>query len=410
MGNEAENKLIVNMLGGFSVVYDGHPVSLGKVSVSKALELFQMLMLRVKNGIPKNKILQSLYSWESVHDKNRSMNSLLYRLKQQLMEAGIVHDEYVVIKNAVCRWTEDIPAVVDTVEFEEAMTMAQEAGPEKKEEFLWKAFGLYKGELLPSWEGKSWVIEERVRLKKIYTSCIQQLGDLLAEKQEYQKMFDVYSQAAELYPFDEWQLYQIESLQKMERFEDAYELYQNTVQKYFDELGLPPSEKMLNKIHNMSECLLNRDRDLADIKEILAECAETKGAYYCTYPSFVDIYRYVSRTIERSGQSVFFMVCTVQYLDPTGRRSPKAGDLLLKAIEGSLRKGDIFARYSNHQFLILLTGTQNENCEMIFERIRRAFKKANRNSNCDLEYNISELLDIPESSEPIRFKRGTVKW
>ena len=90
------------MLGGFSVEYGGKPVSLGKINMSKTMELFQMQMFYIKNGIPKNKILQNLYNWEAVSYKNRSLNNLIYRLKLQLAEAGIVQEEYIQIKTGIC--------------------------------------------------------------------------------------------------------------------------------------------------------------------------------------------------------------------------------------------------------------------------------------------------------------------
>lgn len=407
---ESEKKLVVSMLGGFEIIHRDHPVSLSKFKASKAQELFQILMLHAENGIPKNKILQSLYDWDQGVDRNDSLNSLLYRLKQHLIGAGIEHEEYVTIKNGICKWTEEIQTEVDTIRFAQLVTKAQNAEQKGRKDLLMEAFSLYQGELLPGVTGKSWILEERVRLKRIFEACVRQLGEILDKPQEQEERFRIFSIAAELYPFDEWQINQIDSLQKMERFEEAYELYKHTVQKYFDELGLPPSQKMLDKIQSMSINIRNRECELMDIKRSLDEGISNRGAYYCMYPSFVDAYRFITRTVERSGQSVFFMVCSVRYLDPKGRKSPKAGDALLKAIESTLRKGDIFSRYSNHQYLILLAGTQNENCEMIFERIRRMFKKLNRNSNCDLEYNVSELLEIPKEAESIRFKNNENRW
>ena len=232
----------------------------------------------------------------------------------------------------------------------------------------------------------------------------------MEEKQEYETLFGIYTKAAELYPYDEWQVGQINVLQKMERYEEAYAIYQKTVKEYFDELGIPPSQKMLDMIHDMGTSLLNQESHLDDIKEVLEEDAERRGAYYCSYPSFEDIYRLIARTVERSGQSVFLMMCSIRYLDFNGRKSSNAEEVLYESIFTTIRKGDIFTRYSKQQFLILLMGAQKENCDMIFERIRKKFKRKNRNTNCDLEFNVSEILDIPDSPVQIKFKNNTVKW
>ena len=410
MKTEVENKLVVRMLEQFTITYGGRELSLGKTSMSKIMELFQILMINIRNGVPKIKIQQSLYEWESVNNRNRSLNNLIYRLKQQMSDEGIVQEEYISIKNGICKWVSEVPVEVDVDQFEDAVARAEYLHGDEKQELLMQAFSLYRGELLPDMSKTSWVIEKRLQLKKVYRSCILQLEELLEEKQEYETLFGIYTKAAELYPYDEWQVGQINVLQKMERYEEAYAIYQKTVKEYFDELGIPPSQKMLDMIHDMGTSLLNQESHLDDIKEVLEEDAERRGAYYCSYPSFEDIYRLIARTVERSGQSIFLMMCSVRYLDFNGRKSPNAEEALYESIFTTIRKGDIFTRYSKQQFLILLMGAQKENCDMIFERIRKKFKRKNRNTNCDLEFNVSEILDIPDSPVQIKFKNNTVKW
>lgn len=398
------------MLGDFSVMYGDKEISFGRFSTSKNVELFQMLMLYLKKGIPKSKLMEAIYDWDEIGNKNRSMNNLMYRLKQQMMESGLVQEEYILLREGICKWLPEIPVEADTVLFEEELEIAQSLGMEEKLEHLLKAFEIYRGDFVPKTVGRSWVMEERLRMKKLYKSCIVQIAEILYKKKAYMKMFEIFSKAAKIYPFDEWQIGQIDCLQRMERFEEAYNLYQTTVQKYFDELGLPPSQKMLDRIQHMGMNIRNEEKDLNEIKEFLEEAGNGRGAYYCTYPSFVDIYRYIYRTVERTGQSIYFMVCSVRYLDSSGRKSTNAGDILLDAIASSLRKGDTYSRYSKHQFLILLTGTQNENCDMIFDRIRKNFKRKNRNTNCDLEYNVAELIEFHEDAEPVKFKKVKSAW
>ena len=407
---EMKNTLTVNMLGDFSVQYGDKEISLGRFSTSKNVELFQMLMLYLKKGIPKSKLQQAIYDWDEINNKNRSLNNLMYRLKQQMMEEGVIQEECILLREGICKWAAEIPVEVDTVLFEEEIEKAQGFANDEKLEHLLHAFDLYQGDFVPQMPGKAWVMEERFRLKNLYRSCLIQIAEILDKKQEYERLFAIYVKAAKLYPFDEWQIGQIDCLQKMERFDEAYDLYQTTVQKYFDELGLPPSQKMLDKIQHMGVNLRNQERNPEEIREILEEAGSSRGAYYCTYPSFVDIYRYIYRTVERTGQSIYFMVCSIRYLDSSGRKSPQAGDILLESIANSLRKGDTFSRYSKHQFLILLTSTQNENCEMIFERIRKNFKRKNRNANCDLEYNVAEMIEFPDNPEPIKFKKHKSAW
>ena len=91
---DKKNRLCVSMLGGFSMTYEEKPISFGKRSQSRFLQLFQQLILH-QEGIAKDKLIEALYEWEDVSNKNNSLNTLIYRLRRQLVSAGLPEEEYV---------------------------------------------------------------------------------------------------------------------------------------------------------------------------------------------------------------------------------------------------------------------------------------------------------------------------
>ena len=58
-------------------------------------------------------------------------------------------------------------------------------------------------------------------------------------------------------------------------------------------------------------------------------------------------------------------------LDDGNDLQKEASDQLKKAVGISLRKGDLFTCYSPSQYLILLNGADQEECQNIFERIEQ---------------------------------------
>lgn len=62
---DKEKNLCVNMLGGFSITYEQKPVSFGKRSQSRFLQLFQMLVLH-REGVAKDKLIEAIYDWEEL--------------------------------------------------------------------------------------------------------------------------------------------------------------------------------------------------------------------------------------------------------------------------------------------------------------------------------------------------------
>jgi len=407
---DTKKKLTVVMLNGFFIANGDDFLPLDKFGHSKLLELLHILLRYGQKGVSRIQMEQMLYGDDSVNDKSHSLDSLVYRLKQTMMQTGMAEGEFILIKNGVYKWSDSFQPDVDVVAFENLVEQARQAKGAEKYQHLVDAFYLYEEEFLSDRPDRPWILEERKHLKQIYAACVHGLGELFEERKQYQRLHDLYAKAADLYPYDEWQAWQILALQYMDRFREAHELYEATVKMYSEDLGLPLTQNMLDIIRRMSKNVLNSEESIDVIKARLDEEIQSRGAFYCSYPSFVDVYRFVSRTVERNGQSIFFMVCSVMYLNPSGRKSAKAGDVLKDAIGAALRKGDSFTRYSNNQYLILLAGTQNENCEMIFERIRKEFKKKNRNSNCDLERYYSEVQNTCEVEESITFKNKKSLW
>ena len=99
----------------------------------------------------------------------------------------------------------------------------------------------------------------------------------------------------------------------MSRYKEGLEVYQNTEKLLFDEMGVAPSERLLKRFKLMGERTSQAAGALSDIKERLREKDAAVGAYFCPFPSFVDIYHVFSRMVERSGLSVFVMLCTLDY-------------------------------------------------------------------------------------------------
>lgn len=83
-------------------------------------------------------------------------------------------------------------------------------------------------------------------------------------------MYRIYEKAAKIYPDSDWQAYQIEALISQENYKEAYQLYDTTVRRYTDDMGLPPSDKMLENYRKMSRKLQQTLADGADGNSVIA--------------------------------------------------------------------------------------------------------------------------------------------
>ena len=114
----------------------------------------------------------------------------IYRLKKQLVLAGMPEEEYVVLESGMCRWSSSFPVETDAVRFTECISMAKESAGAGRIGFLRTAERLYTGELLPEFSTELWVIERNLQLKGMYQQAVVELGEYLRQAGEYQE--DVY--------------------------------------------------------------------------------------------------------------------------------------------------------------------------------------------------------------------------
>lgn len=238
---------------------------------------------------------------------------------------------------------------------------------------------------------------EGYRYKEMYEEAMKKLCQYLMDQQEYEKVLNLVDPACKMYPFDEWQTVKIDCYIAMNRYQDALKEYEDTAQMLMDELGIAPSERMMQQFKVMSSRLTNRPQIISEIKGVLQEEIHQPGAFYCNYPGFRDTYRLMRRTMERNGQSVYLLVCTlIDYKGHPLGASDKLdtlSDTLFHAIKGSLRRTDTFTKYSQTQFLVMLMGTNEENCQIVIKRIRNRFAGEHKNWNNYLDCSVASLYE-----------------
>ena len=400
--------LKVTMLGRFSVSWGEKDIAFKRTTSTKALQLFQILLYTKETGIQRTRLLDYLYSRDELADMANNLRVTSHRLKKMLVDAGLPEYDYIQIKKGVYKWNSPMEVEVDALELKKLIEKSEETEDiQTRMELLTKACRIYKGEFLPELSGEDWALLESVEYKKVYEKALKEVCEYKKAQKEYQSVLELSKSASEIYPFDEWQSVMMEALVAMNRYKEAIQIYEDTAKFFFAELGISPSEKMMEQFKEMSERVSYKPQVLNDIRGGLKEKYEEKGAYYCSLPSFRDTYRLVTRIIERNGQSVYLMLVTLT--DGKGRplenkeRLKVLSEELNHTIKCSLRKGDSYTRYSPNQFLILLVGTKQENCPQIYDRITKYFSREHKTWAQYLEYYVSSIVDVEQKKSKITF-------
>lgn len=187
----------------------------------------------------------------------------------------------------------------------------------------------------------------------------------------------------------------MEALVESRRYDEARQLYADTVDSYLRERGIYPSAKIMEMMEKLGSQMKYSYEVLDQIQKNLAEDTENiRGGYQCSFPVFQGIYHIVNRMMERGGQSVYLMLCTL--VDgkgnpmKAGKRRDELSARLGDAVGQSVRHGDIINQYGNGQYLVLLINTTRENCEIVEKRINQRFRAEGQRTG--VKYHINSVL------------------
>lgn len=405
MTEQNENTLYVRMLGGFSVRWNGKLIAGGsKANGSQFAYLLQILIHNRDKGVSRDRLEELLFEDRDMSNIHHALQSVIYNAKKKLEQAGLPPINYIEQKKGVFFWTSELPLIEDAACFEDLCRKAENAEDENERIALYmEACHWYSGEFLPMQAAVIWAAHEARRYREMFCGCVEKAAELLRLRQDFFQMEELGRYAAKVDPLADWEPVTMEALASMGRYEEARKLYEDTVEYYFSEQGLRPSKKLMSQFERLGEEMMHRYAVLDQIQEDLSGRNDSgPGGYYCSYPVFQGIYRMVERMLERGGQSVYLMLCTV--IDGKGnplREGPLLDELSKRmgdAIRRTIRRGDALTQYGKGQYLVLLVNTTRENCVLIQKRINDHFIIGRQRSS--IQYYVNSMFWEPEQRQP----------
>ncbi len=375
-----EKVLLVKTFGNFYMEYDGKSLLGKKVGETQFTSLMQMVIHERRNGVCRERLEEVLFGEREIVNVQHALQSVIYNAKKRLEKAGLPKVNYIEIKNGVVYWTKEIEVQEDASEFDLLyQKIKNEKDGEKKLIYLEQIFAIYTGEFLKTRQNAIWIVIESNRYQDMFRECVEEAAGLYRERQDYDRLEALGKYASEIEPFLEWEALIMEAIVSLGRYEEARKLYADTAERYFEKRGLKPSRRLLDSLNQLGNQVMHSYEVLDNIQENLEEKAnmERKGAYLCSYPTFQGIYQQLVRMLERSGQSIYLMLCTI--IDSKGKPMKEGPQLeamakrLEYAICMSIRSSDVVNHYSKGQYLVLLINTTREDCKIIQKRIDHQF-------------------------------------
>ena len=395
--------LRVRTFGGFSIVYRGNEISFGQQNESQIVHLLQLLLHFREKGVSRDLAKAELFGDRDVDDVSHSIRNIIYNLRKKLREFGFPDSQYVVKRGGIYYWADDIPVDEDSAEFEKSLGEAMaEKNAEKKLDLLMKTIYLYKGRFLSGNESSVWSVHEAERYRDLFAQAVNDAADLARDAHKFKMMQEIGVYAAKVDPFSEWEILTLEALSGLGRFDRTERFYRETVDAYTAEYGGRTNSYVREFVNRIGLKLVIGHESLEDIQEKMRDdSAHDRRGYYCSLPVFQEIYRITERMMERAGDRIFLMLCTI--IDSKGNpmlsgiRLEELSERLKEAIVTSVRYTDTVTRYGKGQYLILLINTTFEDCSIVAKRINSNFKRAGQRTG--VSYSVSNIIVSAYSEE-----------
>ncbi|MEF9946173.1 MAG: BTAD domain-containing putative transcriptional regulator [Lachnospiraceae bacterium] len=396
---ETENKkLYVQMFDHLKVEGMGGTLDEGSIRSEMLTKLLVYFFCHYRKDISIQEVTEVLWQEESSDNPTGALKNLMYRLRM-LLKKQWPEQEFIITGRSAYRWTDEVEVVTDIEEFEQCCKPAGNLHDAKEQIYRYrKAVELYKGMFLPKHTDEYWIASLSTYYHYMYLTMVKEFGALLEEESRYEELAQVCHVALKIDVLDEdIHCLFVKALVGQNETKLAIEHYQKAINILYENLGVRPSDELRTVYEELLKQNHEQKLDIATIQRELQE-EENSGAFLCEYGVFKKTYDLEVRRAGRFGMSVYLSLITVIPTIGVEEESQSYRDLiytnmeqLKKVLLSSLRSGDVIARYSGTQFIVLLPTCQYETAKKVMNRIDKLFYSENRRSKIRLQYSMNEI-------------------
>lgn len=385
--------IYVQLLGNFKMTGPKGSLSDSNLRSEQLYKLLTYILSRHTTRHSSFELASAL--WDDDTDNSPgALKNLIYRLRT-LLRKHIGDDAYILTGHETYYWNPDIPLVLDIEQFENLYRRIEQLVPENLS-LCEEALALYQGDFLSKFAWTHWALSASAFYHSLYLSLVKNTAKIYAQQEYYEKLSVMVNEALILEPLDEELHYlAIYSLKMQGQLPAALAAYHHTEEVLYENLGIKPSKEL----QELYRSLLKETHDVAGsldvVQKDLLEATRPEGIFVCEYGIFREIYRLQARQAQRFGMSVYIVLITLSLNKETDESTRfadlKAGmDHLLKALN-HLRSGDVAAKYSSVQYVILLPTCTYETGKMVMMRVLHSFFDSAKWNRYNINYSLDEI-------------------
>lgn len=381
-------KIVITVLDEFSVKVDGELVAKCSTRLSKIWESLVILALTVNEPITNEDFMQFMWSDDISTNPQNALKNVIYCLRRDICEGRELDPSFVLFVGGQYRLNPEFDIRIDAYELIDLYNEANKLPLIDRKETLKNIIDLYGSGLVlhPTtyryatiWHEKikSYFVKSALELCEIYL-LENKLNEIVALCNHVIK-HDPINQDVYTYLFN--------ALNSIEKYDTIINEYHH-VTKLLNDKGLTPTATLTEIFEKARTNINPMEQDIVVIRaEIRAEINNSdisKKAYFCNYEVFKHMCNIKARDASRLNKQNALILITV-----TDNRVDTPDEFTMeeikKIIASSLRKGDVFSKYSNSQFVLMMTTDAiDELNNAVMGRINTKFANTIKNSNIKL--------------------------
>lgn len=383
----------IRFLGTFTVTYGDKSISEGDNRSKKLWKLLEYIVANRHRSVSQEELVTLLWGENSLGDNpTSSLKTLLHRVRNTLDQLGFEQSRKMILqRSGSYYWNPAISVVIDTDEFELAASeMEKAADPEEQLNGALRAMALYKGHFLSDNYAEPWAKEPCERYRAIYQTCYEKAIELLTEERRFDEIIFLSEHALEIDPAEETYYYHlIAALIEKSDYGRALEIYESVLDLFYNTYRKTPSDRLRSLYRSIVKSANSVEQDIAIVQEkLLEECVG--GPVFCEYDTFRLLYEQRRCLVDRTAQPTFLMLLTVSGVGgeklPNGKHLDRALSRLIALMSASLKRGDVFTRYSVTQLLAFAEMESEDALFGFLKQLRRDFKSTNLSIPVELTF------------------------
>ena len=390
--------LQVQMLGQFTLRYGDRTISDSDDRSRRVWSLLAYMLYNHGRSFAQEELIHLYWSnSEKSADPGNALKSIFHRIRTALdkLQPGLGR---LLIRRKAGRyfWNNVMPLSLDIEDFEAHFHAAEAAGDDDVRLAEYQAaLALYAGDPLPRMTDEIWTIPIVAYYHSLYTRAAAGAIELLEKQERTAEAVALCRRAIHIEPYQE-DLYEhlMRGLLRTGDMKGAMSVYEEMSELLLAHFGVMPSETLRTLYRQATRTVNDRTLTMDEVCSQLEEPAPHGGAMVCEYDFFKILYRFEARSIARNGHSANICLLSVSGKDGEmlARRSlDPAMNNLQVLVQNNLRRGDVIARCSISQYIILLPQANYENSRMVADRLVSAFYRRYPHSPARLRYTVQPL-------------------